>query len=230
MSSDVKTNAPLSIPRPSPIEERAAAQEVTAKQPGVLQKLINLTFDRRALLLVIFLLIAGLVVQPWLFVSRLLEPEKIFAIDAEGNLIIGPAVSFNKSTKLHSLIAAQATVGLLARNPAGFSNEDFLTTLFADAPLAKARAEWKKEEEDYKKREIRQSVRIHAVHVSVAGDDYYLRVSGELDRILTDNLQSFTESPPFQVVFHCKRNPRVFANYRPGLVVVDYHYEPISAP
>ena len=119
-------------------------------------------------------------------------------------------------------------MGLLSRNSAGFTCEDFLTTLFADAPLAKARAEWKKEEEDYKKREIRQSVRIHAVHVSVAGDDYYLRVSGELDRILTDNLQSFTESPPFQVVFHCKRNPRVFANYRPGLVVVDYHYEDVK--
>ena len=228
MSPEVDPNALISAPRPTPGAERAAAAVVASKQPGAMQKLINLTFDRRSLLLVIFLLIAGLVVQPMLFIGRLLEPEKIFAIDAEGNLIIGPAVSFNKSTKLHSLIAAQATVGLLARNPAGFSNEDFLTTLFADAPLARARAEWKKEEEDYKKREIRQSVRIHAVHVSVAGDDYYLRVSGELDRILTDNLQSFTESPPFQVVFHCKRNPRVFANYRPGLVVVDYHYEDVK--
>lgn len=229
MSLQADPNALISAPRPTAADERAAAV-VTAKQPGAMQKLINLTFDRRSLLLVIFLLIFGLIVQPMLFIGRLLEPEKVFALDAEGNLIIGPATTFNKSTKLHSLIAAQATMGLLSRNSAGFTCEDFLTTLFADGALAKARAEWKKEEEDFKKREIRQSVRIHAVHVSVAGDDYYLRVSGELDRILTDNLQSFTESPPFQVVFHCRRNPRVFANYRPGLVVVDYHYEPITAP
>jgi hypothetical protein len=225
MSAGVDPTVPLSVPRPEPIDERAAAAVVAAKHPGAFQKLINLTFDRRSLLLVIFLLIAGLVVQPMLFIGRLLEPEKVFALDAEGNLIIGPATSFNKSHKLHSLIADQATAGLLDRNPAGFSHEDFLTTLFADAPLEQARKEFKAQEEDFKRRDIRQSARIHEVHVSASGDDYYLNVSGELDRLLTDNLQPFNESPPFHVVFHCKRNPRVYANYRPGLVVVGYRYE-----
>ena len=228
MSSEVEPTEFVPAPRPTRSDERAAAAVAASKQPGAMQKLINLTFDRRSLLGVIFLLIVGLVVQPMLFIGRLVEPEKIFAIDAEGNIIMGPAVRFEKSTRLHTLMADEATVGLLNRTPAGFAHEDFLTTLFADAPLAKARAEVKREEEDYKRRDIRQAAFIHEVRVSVSGDDYYLRVSGELVRSLVDNLQPFRETPPFQVVFHCKRNPRITVNNRFPLVVVDYRHEGIK--
>src|SRR5437588_12220990 len=98
----------VSSPRPLPSDERAARAARKARQPGAVQKLVHLTFDRRALLLVIFVLAAALAVQPMLFVNRLVEGEKVFAIDAEGNIIMGPSVRFERSERLHSLIASEA--------------------------------------------------------------------------------------------------------------------------
>jgi hypothetical protein len=220
----MKPESVLSMPRPSATEDDAV-KTATAPRRTVVQKLINLTFDRRALLAVIALLVAGLVVQPMLFVNRLVEPEKVFAIDAEGNVIMGPAARFAKSEKLQTTMANAATWGLLNRGPSGFMDEDDLTTMFADKPLAAARSEYKRDEEDYKRRDIYQQADITSYHFSVVGDDYYLRTGGQLLRHGIDNLQAFREAPRFQVVFHCKRNPRILANNRFPLVVVDYRYE-----
>jgi hypothetical protein len=214
----------LISPRPSVLDEHAA-KAATEPKRSVTQKLVNLTFDRRSLLLVIVVLVVGLVVQPMLFVNRLVEPEKVFAIDAAGNIVMGPSVKMEKSSRLHTLAAAQATEGLLNRNPAGFTDEDYLTTLFADKPLAAARSEYKRDEEDFKKRDLYQSVIIGVTRVSVQGDDYYLRTQGQLIRTGVDNLQPFRETPAFQVVFHAKKNPRITSNNRFPLVVVDYRYE-----
>jgi hypothetical protein len=224
MNTEVDTEDLIAVSRPGVSDEQAAKQ-APLPQRTVAQKLIHLTFDRRALLLVIAGLVVALVVQPKLFVDRLVEPEKVFVIDAEGNIVMGPVVRFEKSEKMQRLLATQATDGLLNRTRDGFSDEDFLTTLFADQPLAQARAEFKKEEDDYKKRNIEQSVYIYEWHYTAQGDDYYLRTKGVLHRVLTDNLQNLRQSPDFQVVFHCKKNPRITINNRFPLVVVEYQYE-----
>ena len=60
--------------------------------------------------------------------------------------------------RLHTLIATEATEALLNRNPAGFTNEDFLTTLFSDHAQETARAEYKRDEEDIKKRDVKRQL------------------------------------------------------------------------
>ena len=217
----------LKVPAPSTPQQRRYIQE---KNAGIFGTLVNAWRDRRVLMLVVLTLIASNVFIALGLVTLLYREQVVIVVDQEGNMVIGPAVDFAKANKLHTMHGLMATWCLLNRSPSGFEQKELQEALFYKDAGTKARRELEAAMPELKSKDIRQLADVKDVHVAAVKQEgkyqmYYIDVSGQVTRSGVFGGQAFREIQDFRILYKCVRNPRISANGRYPLVVLDYSYK-----
>jgi hypothetical protein len=147
-------------------------------------------------------------VLTYLCVRAARVPERVFVLDAAGNILAGPSEPMAESRGFFNLSALHSTHVMLQRSSEGFDLYEMLRLYFAPRAVQKMEESWLSQKADAKARNLQQKPLVERITEPVkAGAARVVEVRGRLMRAGAVAGRSFYEELPFILVLSYERNP-----------------------
>lgn len=150
-------------------------------------------------------------VMTWVSIRSIKSAEKVFVVDAAGNIHFGPLEDATSDSELFSVIVIQATIALFSRSPVGFDYPELLQKTMDSFSQRRATDDLNAQMKDIKARSLHQKVEISRIRaVREVSGKRFIVVEGQLLR--TGQIEGRaipTESQVFVVVYELIRNPNL---------------------
>lgn len=157
------------------------------------------------------------------------ERERVVIVDPAGTYFVSPLLQFQEARELHAQQSTLAAVALLTRNPGGFDHADLLKQMFLRAAHEKARAQWNREEAEFKAKQLHQKAEVGRIEfIETRADAVLTQVTGQLIRTGIFQDRAFSEAVPFTLKLRMRRNPNMVENGRFPTAIEDFKYEPAN--
>lgn len=175
--------------------------------------------------IVSLVLLAYIVVQPFLIIEAYRTKERVVVMDGANTFSISPLMAFEEATDLHENIALLATQALLSQNPSGSDYPDLLERIFLKCAFEKSQQDLEKIKSELIEKQIHQKQQIFKINILSTRNNLVLaQVSGELVRCGVFESQEFVEALPFKLNLTLARNPNMMTNKRYPICVHDYNW------
>ena len=174
-----------------------------------------------------FFLCCGLgifaIIQPVMIVQAMKSRERIIIMDESGTFHVSPLLQFEESAPMHDYLISVATNALLSRGPKGADNPPLQKQVFLDKAYKKILAFYSEDDEHFANKKIHQKAEIKSIKVFKTSEKTVLaQVQGQLIRIGTFESRNFTDTKDFSLQMTLYRNPRMSANGRLPLAVLNW--------
>lgn len=174
-----------------------------------------------------FFLCCGLgifaIIQPVMIVQAMKSRERIIIMDESGTFHVSPLLQFEESAPMHDYLISVATNALLSRGPKGADNPPLQKQVFLDKAYKKILTFYNEDSEHFANKKIHQKVEIKSIKVLKTSEKTVLaQVRGQLIRIGTFESRNFTDTKDFSLQMTLYRNPRMSANGRLPLAVLNW--------
>jgi hypothetical protein len=161
--------------------------------------------------------------QPYLIIEAMKTKERIVIMDEAGIFHIAPLYKFEDAAPMHDYLVSVATSALLSRGPKGADNPPLLKQIFLEEAYAKIEKFHLLEAGQFAKKKLHQKIETKSIKVLKTGDKTVLaKVKGQLIRVGTFEGRTFTDVKDFVLQLTLYRNPRMSANGRLPMAVLDW--------
>jgi hypothetical protein len=179
----------------------------------------------RLLWLALSLSLVGHIVVPIYMVTAMTKPEKVALMDGTESLIIAPLVPVEQSDEIMNTVSYWAAKSFLDRGPQGFDAPDTLNRVFLPEAAEKAKNEFKRLADEFKKKSIHQKLEIARIDLQrIGGGTVMSRVIGQILTQAQIGDQQVDQPQPIALNLKLVRNPFLGRNQRYPFAVVDYAF------
>lgn len=134
-----------------------------------------------------------------LAIKMLKTPEKVFVLDAAGNITAGPLETLTRGSPLYTAIASQATLQFFSRGPGGLDNPELAQCLFTEPCYQKVLEDVQAEAKELETKDLRYRPEIRDFDLSVPDDHGrrilrvggFYTVSGSVDGLALSDKREF---------------------------------------
>ena len=163
------------------------------------------------------------IIQPVMIVQAMKSRERIIIMDESGTFHVSPLLQFEESAPMHDYLISVATNALLSRGPKGADNPPLQKQVFLDKAYKKILTFYNEDAEHFANKRIHQKVEIKSIKVLKTSEKTVLaQIRGQLIRIGTFESRNFTDTKDFSLQMTLYRNPRMSANGRLPLAVLNW--------
>lgn len=147
-----------------------------------------------------------------LVTSMVGRAEKIFVLDAGGNVHYGPLVSLSGAEEMLQTVSVLATETALSRSSVGFDLPEFLRPLFLPSAMRTLSADLDAQQEDLRTRNLHQKPVVASIKgpVAVRGSKR-MEITGKLIRSGMYSDRAIYEEADFTLALTFSRNPNIGA-------------------
>ena len=136
--------------------------------------------------------------------------EKVFVLDAAGNVHYGPLVTLSSSLEMLQTVSVLATQTAMSRSSVGFDLPEFTKALFRPIALGKLEEGLDAQTPDLRARALHQKPVITQITGPVSeGSGQRMEVIGKVIRAGIFGGRAIYEEAPFKIVFTFIRNPNI---------------------
>ena len=163
------------------------------------------------------------IIQPVMIVKAMKSKERIIIMDESGTFHVSPLIHFEESAPMHDYLISVATNALLSRGPKGADNPPLQKQVFLDKAYKKILTFYAEDAEHFANKKLHQKVEVKSIKVLKTSEKTVLaQVRGQLIRIGTFEGRNFTDTKDFSLQMTLYRNPKMSANGRLPLAVLNW--------
>jgi hypothetical protein len=206
--------------------------EAAMRRNQVANRLAAANRTNRLLWIALIVSLLAHVIVPIYLVTAMTKPEKVALMDGTESLIISPLVPVEQSDEILNTVSYWAAKSFLDRGPQGFDAPDTLNRVFLPEAAEKAKNEFKRLADEFKKKSIHQKLEIARIDLQrIGGDIVMSHVTGQILTQAQIGDQQVDQPQPMTLNLKLVRNPFLGRNQRYPFAVVDYAFgqpEPLS--